>query len=312
MELESLNNFVVLSQYLNCTKAAAALHITQPTLSKCMVRLEQELGRQLISRNNRGVFLTTDGQKVLKYAKQTLNQHSALLEELSIPAEQICCHLRVGFLGHSLHAYLPGFLTQYRASHPNVEIALFDGSQAFLMDAFTDGRLDVLLATEAACPSLPNCKKTLLNEEAVFMLVPTDSRYANMDCVDMREVKDETFLLLGSNYTYMEPSYNRNSLLFQLCAVHQFFPKTVPCYTLSNLPLMVACKMGLAIATSALRFYARGCVAFVPIKGHERDTYKIYAFYDDLNRANVESFTDAFQMYILSKNSTPQYGCRAL
>ena len=300
MDLESLNSFIVLSQYLNYTKAASVLHVTQPTLSKCIVRLERELGKQLIERNNRGVFLTESGCKVLKYAKQMLNQHVAMLDELSIPPGQDHeeYHLRVGFLSHSVHQYLPPFLKEYRSRYPQAQISLFDGGQSLLTKAFLDGRLDVLIATEAACGALEHYHRLLISEEPIRLLVPSDSPYAGMDCVDMEGLKEETFLLLGNNYSYLVPGYNRNNLLLRVCAAHQFFPKVVQCEMLSNLPIMVACKMGLAVATAALQFYAKGCVTFVPIKGHESDMYRIYAFYDDLNFSHSELFARMLQKHV--------------
>ena len=301
MDLDTLNSFVVLSQYLNYTKAAAALHMTQPTLSKCIVRLEQELGKQLIFRNNRGVFLTEDGEKALRYAKQILSSHTALLEELNAPANEVNGHLRVGFLGHCTHQFFPGFIKEYRAKYPGVSVALLDGDQEFLIKAFLDGRLDVLIATEAACDTLQHCQKTLLNTEQIYLLVPSDSKYAGQESVDIEELKDEAFVCLGNYHSYLAPSHNPSNLLFRICAAHKFFPKTVTCSRLSNLPLMVACKMGYAIATSALKFYARSCVTFVPIKGHELDRYRIYAFYDELNLTNATTFINLFQAYIQKK-----------
>ena len=306
IDLESLNSFVVLSECLNFTKAAEKLFVTQSAFSKRIVRLEEEFGKQLVYRNNRGVFLTADGHRFLLHAKHILKEYDSLLADLSIPVEIPYSRLRVGFLSHSIQRFLPEFIRDYRSAHPNVECILQDGLQTELIEHFLDGALDVLIATEHAVSSLRNSNKILLTEEPIRLLVPSDSPYAKREVVDLLELKNENFVVLSNHGSYLGPLQNRNNLLIRYCNAHSFIPNIIPCYLFSDIPLMVACGAGYAIATTATEHYARGDVAHVPIKGHEQDTFKIYAFYDELNLAEVENFVFAFRHFIQESLNSEQ------
>ena len=310
MDFDTLNNFVTLAKHLNYNKAAADLHITQPTLSKCISRLEGELGKQLFFRNNRGVFLTPDGEIALRHAKSMLNQSNLLLNELQTSDTKQHHHLRLGVLSHSIHLYLPGFMREYKESHPNVSIHLVDGDQSTLIDEYLSGNIDMFIGTQGACEPLAHCKKTLLNEEKICILVPTHSEYAKLDVIDLEDVKDETFVLLGNTVSHLTPQYNRNNITMKLCALHKFVPKTIPCRLFPNIPLMVACGMGLAILSEAGKFYGKSCVTYLPIKGHENDTMKIYSFYDELNESIAVDFSESLYLYIKRRKAEKQiYDC---
>ena len=303
MDFDTLNNFVTLAKHLNYNKAAADLHITQPTLSKCISRLENELGKQLFYRNNRGVFLTPDGEIALRHAKLMLNQSNILLNELKTSNTFQHRHIRIGVLSHSIHLYLPGFMREYREEHPNISIQLVDGDQSTLIDEYLSGNIDMYIGTQGACEPLSHCKKTLINEEKICILVPTHSKYSQMDVIDLEEVKDETFVLLGNTVSYLTPQYNRNNITMKLCAQHKFTPKTIPCRLFPNIPLMVACNMGLAILSEAAKFYGKSCVTYLPIKGHENDTMKIYSFYDELHESIAKEFSENLCDYIKNKKA---------
>lgn len=301
MDFESINNFLTLSDTLNYSKAADNLHITQPTLTKCIHRLEAELGKKLFFRNNRSVQLTPDGEIVRKHFLYIAAQNRSLLYELNSSEQPLTHHLRVGFISQVVQFYLPGFLKEYLKRHPNVKVHLAEGEQSALIDSYLSGSLDIYIGTENACDMLSHCSKTLLREEPIYMLVPTDSKYAKMPVVDVEDMKDEVFILLGNAISYLTPQYHRNNLIMRICLEHKFFPKTVPCRFLHDIPLMVACNVGVSIATSATKFYSRDCVTFVPILGHENDTLKIYAFYDNLKKEVTGQFVSELQDYIVHK-----------
>ena len=72
MDSETLKNFLVVAREGNITRAAQFIHITQPTLSRQMQNLEQELGRPLLIRGKRHLSLTPEGQLFRKRAEEIL------------------------------------------------------------------------------------------------------------------------------------------------------------------------------------------------------------------------------------------------
>lgn len=80
MELTQLTYFLTVAQMQHMTRAAEALHIAQPALTKSVQRLESELGVPLIARKGRGIALTPYGQRLADELQQPLNQLSHIPE----------------------------------------------------------------------------------------------------------------------------------------------------------------------------------------------------------------------------------------
>lgn len=86
MTLEQMRYVVAISQYGSITAAAESLFMAQPSLSRAVKELEQELGITVFTRSNRGVTLTNDGTELLGYARQVIEQ-ADMLEERYAPGE---------------------------------------------------------------------------------------------------------------------------------------------------------------------------------------------------------------------------------
>ena len=298
MNFDELNNFVVLSHYLNYSKASEALHITQPTLSKCISRLETELGQKLFYRSNRGVALTEYGSTVLGHAKAALIHGNAMLSNSFLPANQEKRTLVIGLSNCRLQIWLPGFFRTYLQNHPDEDIQVLDGQQDFLLDSFSEGRCDLLLAPELCYDLLPQAEKILLDTEPIRMLVSKDSIHAKKKLADMDDFRDEWFIMEGDRHSYRKPLYNPKNLLLRICAEHNLIPKMIPCQFAHNIPLMVACGMGVTIGTDMLDLYSKSCVSFLPIKGHEDDGYRVYGFLNTSHPSQAEQFALEFKEYL--------------
>ncbi len=83
MDFRVLNYFLTVAQEKNISKAAETLHLTQPTLSKQLKALEEELGVQLFTRGNREITLTEDGQYLVNRGKEILSLVDTTLTNLS-------------------------------------------------------------------------------------------------------------------------------------------------------------------------------------------------------------------------------------
>ena len=88
MELRVLKYFLMIAREENITRAAQLLHVTQPTLSRQIRELEEELGLTIFRRTNRGAVLTPEGEEFLGYARQVLAQMD-LMEEKYLGAAPV-------------------------------------------------------------------------------------------------------------------------------------------------------------------------------------------------------------------------------
>jgi DNA-binding transcriptional LysR family regulator len=124
-ELWQLRYFIALAERLHFGRAAAALHISQPPLSRAIRSLEERLGVVLFNRSRRHVELTAEGARLLEESKRVLEQLERAVLEVRAMAGGERGRLRIGFV--SLADYggvLPGLLKAYKAAHPGVGLAL--------------------------------------------------------------------------------------------------------------------------------------------------------------------------------------------
>lgn len=122
MELTQLTYFLTVAQMQHMTRAAEALHIAQPALTKSVQRLESELGVPLIARKGRGIVLTPYGQRLADELQQPLNQLSHIPEMMRQMANQQARTLHVCVLAAS--DLVTDAAVRFRQTHPDVHFAM--------------------------------------------------------------------------------------------------------------------------------------------------------------------------------------------
>ena len=122
MELTQLTYFLTVAQMQHMTRAAEALHIAQPALTKSVQRLESELGVPLIARKGRGIALTPYGQRLADELQQPLNQLSHIPEMMRQMANQQARTLHVCVLAAS--DLVTDAAVRFRQTHPDVHFAM--------------------------------------------------------------------------------------------------------------------------------------------------------------------------------------------
>src|SRR6058998_361 len=127
MELRHLRYFVGVAEALSFTKAAEKLHTAQPSLSRQVKDLEEELGIRLLNRTKQLVTLTDEGRSFLADAKRLL----------ALAAET------VGYVSNLFYDLLPRTLASFHQLFPTVSVNLFDMSCGEQFRALEDGKLDL-------------------------------------------------------------------------------------------------------------------------------------------------------------------------
>src|SRR5436309_10286813 len=143
MELRHLRYFVAVAEELHFGRAAARLHIAQPPLSQQILRLEAELGVELLRRNRRSVRLTDAGRLLLEQSRPLLAQADHVEQLLRQASAGEVGRLAVGFVGSASYEALPRILREFRDRHPQVELRLDELTTAGQVAALNAGRIDV-------------------------------------------------------------------------------------------------------------------------------------------------------------------------
>ena len=120
-ELRQLRHFVAVADQLHFGRAAAALHMSQPPLSRSIQDLERRLGATLLARSRRKVELTPEGARFLEEAKRLLAQLERAVLEVGSMAAGAGGRLRLGFVSLADYGVLPELLKAYKAARPRSE-----------------------------------------------------------------------------------------------------------------------------------------------------------------------------------------------
>ena len=143
LELRQLRYFVAVARERNFTRAAAALRIAQPPLSRQIQQLEDELGITLIERGSRPVRLTDGGRLLYEQAAHVLER----VEETKAIARRLQeasrLRLSLGFVPSTLYGHLPEVIRRYRTARPGVELTLLELTTLEQIAALKEGRIDV-------------------------------------------------------------------------------------------------------------------------------------------------------------------------
>jgi LysR family transcriptional regulator, hca operon transcriptional activator len=195
MELRHLRYFVAVAEAGSFTQAAEhRLHTAQPSLSRQIRDLEQELGVPLILRGSRGIDLTPEGRVFLDHARLILSQVETARRAVQ-PAKM---SFGVGFLTGYEMEWLPKVLEALRDDLRKAELTIRSASSLELRQALLDGRIDAaFLRPEQATHGL---QFRLVAEETLIAILPAEHRLAKRKSVRIAEIAGETFISFPKRY----------------------------------------------------------------------------------------------------------------
>ncbi|MGY4767450.1 LysR substrate-binding domain-containing protein [Kribbella sp. CWNU-51] len=153
MELRQLRSFVVVAEEMNVGRAAARLHLTQPSLSRQIATLEHDLGVELFARVRRRFVLTAAGATFLAEAQDLLRRSDEAVRAAQRTQRGELGTLRLRFVQSATHEALPRLLGAFRDAYPEVVLDLETMTTLRQTEALRDGRIDVgLLRPNAPAP----------------------------------------------------------------------------------------------------------------------------------------------------------------
>ncbi len=196
MELRHLRYFVAVADAGSLTVAAQrTLHTSQPSLSRQIRDLEDEVGAELLTRRARGIELTPAGRAFLDRARSVLSQVEAAGEAARRAAHPAKPCFTMGFLtGHEL-TWMPEALRILRDELPNIDVMISSQYSPLLAEGLSKGKIDAaFLRKERA---LPDLAFRLLVKEPLLVILPTDHRLAALKAISPRDLAGETFVIVS-------------------------------------------------------------------------------------------------------------------
>ena len=148
MELRVLNYFLVAAREENFTRAAEQLHVTQPTLSRQIADLEQELGVKLFTRSNHNIILTEDGMILKRRAQELLALADKTKKDFLYKEENLEGMIAIGSGEFLDTRMLSEGIAAFHQKHPLVRYELYSGNAGNVREGMERGLLDIGLMSE--------------------------------------------------------------------------------------------------------------------------------------------------------------------
>lgn len=148
MELRVLRYFLLAAREENITRAAELLHVTQPTLSRQLIQLEQELGTKLFHRGQHSITLTDDGMLLKRRAQELVDLADKTEQEFAKAGGTLIGELSIGS-GETLSMHtLSQWIASFRADNPLVQYDIYSATADEIKDRIEKGILDMGLLVE--------------------------------------------------------------------------------------------------------------------------------------------------------------------
>jgi len=220
MDLKSLKIFVETVNSQSFSLAAVRLFMTQPTLSKIIKSLEEELGTALFKKGEAGrkreVVLTYTGELIYQHALNILSEHEKIYNTIEQVKLLKKGKLTLGLppLGSVLFSSL---IALFHKQHPDIQLSFLEVGSNSIEEAIADKRIDVGILLGNFRPTFASIPVV---DSAMCLLSIKDSQWRNRKTVNLIELKEESFLLFFDTFTL-------NSMIIKAANTVGFEPKVV-------------------------------------------------------------------------------------
>jgi DNA-binding transcriptional LysR family regulator len=232
-----------LNQEEHVTRVAELVGLPQPTVSRWLAGMGEELGAPIVQRTGRRVRLTRAGRLLAEAAERSM----AVLEAGYRHAEEEVDPERglvvLGFLHMLGRSVVPELVRGFREQHPHVRFRLVQNSRQAVLDHLARGEIDLALVSPP--PDDPEVETAVLHEQELVLVVPSSHRLADRASVRIAELADEEFVVL-------EHGFGLRQITDDLCAAAGFTPRvTFEGQEIETLRGLAGAGLGVALLTRA-------------------------------------------------------------
>lgn len=193
MNLQKYLSFVKTVECGSFTKAAELLNYSQSSISRMISDLETEWKVALLERGVGGVKLTSDGTKLLPYAKSVV----AEFEKLQMQVDEInglqSGLIRIGTFSSVATHWLPSIIKEFQKDYPNIDYELLLGDYTEIEEWIADGRVDCGFLR---LPTRPDFETIFLEQDQLMVILPENHRLADCERFPVSALCDDPFMLL--------------------------------------------------------------------------------------------------------------------
>lgn len=193
MNIQKYMAFVKTVEYGSFTKAAEILNYSQSGISRMINDLEKEWNIILLERGRSGVKLTSDGMKLLPFAKNVCAEYDKLQMEVSDLTGLQSGLIRIGTFSSVATHWLPNIIREFQKAYPNIDYELLLGDYTEIEEWILDGRVDCGFLR---LPTHPDLETIFLEQDRLLAVLPQNHPLAHLDRFPVTALCEEPFMLL--------------------------------------------------------------------------------------------------------------------
>lgn len=216
MEVHQLKYFVAVAEAGHFSRAAERCHVSQPSLSQQIIKLEGEVGQPLFDRAGRRVLLTAAGRLLLDHARLVLLTLDTAARQIKELEEGVRGRLSVGVIPTIAPYLFPAAVREFLERFPSVDLTIQEDYTSRLIAGLCEGELDVaVMVLPVAGDQLTY---EVLGEDPLLLALPRGHRLARSRKVGWEEIKREAFVAVNEMHCLGEQ-------VFSLCRGQGFEPR---------------------------------------------------------------------------------------
>ena len=245
MTLTELRYLVAVARELHFGRAADACHVSQPTLSVAIKKLEEELDVKVFERGGNEVSVTPLGEEIVRQAQVVLEQAHAVKEIAKRGRDPLAGALRLGII-YTIGPYLlPALVRQVIERTPQMPLLLQENFTVRLLEMLRTGELDCAILAEPFPDT--NLAIAPLYDEPFRVAVPANHRLAQQSHISAEALKQETMLLLGNGHCFRDHVLEVCPEFARFASGAEGIQKSFEGSSLETIKHMVASGMGITV-----------------------------------------------------------------
>lgn len=288
-DLRHLRAFIAVAESLHFKKAAEALFITQPALSRLIKGLESEVGAELFLRTTRQVALSEAGRLFLAECRLAFEHIERGVHLAQRAAKGDIGRISIAYNDFSINGVLPRLLELFKEAHPEVTVELTYMPSHVQLPAIRDGQVDVgFLLGPLAEQGIDTLRVAL---ERTVVLLPRRHSLAHRRSLRLEELQQEKFII-GAESGWK----SFRSFVFERCLKAGFIPQvTQEATSSSGILSLVAANMGISLYSEGVKNFARKDIAIVPVDGRHATIETVAAWNQAYQSASLRLFHATLQ-----------------
>lgn len=249
MDTKKAKYIIKVADCKNITKAAEALYISQPYLTKTVKSIEEKIGSQLFIRGRNALELTEAGEVYIDYLKKIIDLEKEMMEELNTINEKKHNILSIGTSTWRNEFYLSNILSQFIIKFPNVKVKIYEGGLKPTIDLINRDICDLGLLSDVKIVS--NVKTEVLGKDPLVLISPYNANSERLlpkgrtviTAAELQSIADKKFVmyfpeqsiaLIINNYLERNKIYFRDTILTRSPGVAMSYVLSGQCYAFQS------------------------------------------------------------------------------